>query len=394
MQRRPQHVELATVAVVGLLGGVVVTAGCSEEFLPASVVVNARVLAVTAEPAEAVPGQEVTLTPLVVSPTGELLPAPPDAPDAGYRASWWRCPDDDSDALGDFAQCSAPSERVDLGTGSPYVDTVPPDLFGTLPPVSPADPAADPAPLPSDKLFGALLGYWRVVGLTVTSTEGTSAGTSGEGATPRKVDAFKRIPVYLPVRLADVDPRLAELDVHVAADGRDLGPNTNPTISAVTVHEGKADGPSTTKVKKGGTYFFRPIYDDAALQDYLSLKVDLEGLDLSDPESLKEVPPEDLLARFEKVQRCEVPTFSWFVTHGRVRRDTTLDESAIARVFAPRGVECPPVEGEERVPEVQYTAPTGDEEEPLPEDGIVRGWVVMRDGRGGTAARAFELTIE
>lgn len=386
MQRRPQQVVLATALA---LAGVVGAAGCTEEFLPASVVVNARVLAVTAEPPEAVPGQQVSLSPLVVSPAGELLPAAGPTADDGFQAAWWRCPDEDSDALGDFVQCSVPADRVDLGTGSPYVDTVPEDIFGTLP--APGTEPGPDGPLPSDKLLGAILGYWRVVGLTMTApAEPDDAGSVGK----RQVDAFKRIPVYLPVRLGDVDPRLAELDTHVAADGRDLGANTNPTLSAVTIHEGKLDGPTTTKVSAGATYFLKPIYDDAVLQDYLSLKVDLEGLDLSDPASVKAVPTEELLTRFEKVQRCEVPTFSWFVTHGRVRRDTTLDESVVERVYAPRGIDCPPIEGEERAPEAQYTAPTGDEGDPLPVDGVVHGWVVMRDGRGGTAVRAFELTVE
>lgn len=351
--------------------------GCSEKFLPASLVVNERVVAVTATPPEAVPGQTVSLEPLVVSGAGELVV------DEGYRASWWRCPDSDSDALGDYVQCSVPSERREVGTGVPYEDSVPAALFGTLPPPGSTQEPADPeaVPLPNDKLLGALLGYWRVVGLTVTSGE-------------RTVDAFKRIPVYLPVRLGEVDARLASLDTRIDQNGRDVGANTNPTMTAVLVHENEVTGPTTTKVKAGQTFFFEPVYDADVLQEYLSLKVDLEGLDLSDPESVRDEPVSELLARFQKVQRCEVPTFSWFVTHGRLRRDTTLDESVLEKIYDARGIDCPPVEGEERVPQVEYTAPTGEDDDPLPEDGIIRGWVVMRDGRGGTATRSFELTLE
>src|SRR5687768_6930642 len=134
-------------------------ASCAAEFLPASVVVNERVIAVTASPPEAVPGQEVTLTPVVVSPSGDLV----DQED--FDVTWWRCPEGDSDALGDFAQCTVPSDREDVGTGVPYVDTVPLDLFGTLEP--PAE-GEEPQGLPSDKLLGAILGYWRVVGMTMT----------------------------------------------------------------------------------------------------------------------------------------------------------------------------------------------------------------------------------
>lgn len=357
----------------------VVAASCANEFLPASVVTNERIIAVTASPPEAVPGQDVTLTPVVVSPGGDLV----DQED--FDVTWWRCPDSDSDALGDFAQCTVPADRADVGEGVPYVDTVPLDLFGTLEP-----PAAgeEPGELPSDKLLGAILGYWRVVGLTMTSR-------NEDPARKRTVEAFKRIPVYLPVRLADVDPRLADLDSHVNEEGETLAPNSNPTIAAVLLHEGKANGGVTTTIAQGNTYFLQPVYDEDALEDYISLKVDFTGLDLSDPASVQEIPVEELIERFEKVQRCEIPTFSWFVTHGRVRRDTTLDESVVERVFDERGVDCPPVEGDERAPEVEYTPPTGEADDPLPADGEpIRGWVVMRDGRGGTAVRSFEFAFE
>ena len=34
------------------------------------------------------------------------------------------------------------------------------------------------------------------------------------------------------------------------------------------------------------------------------------------------------------------------------------------------------------------------DDDPLPADGVVHAWVVMRDGRGGTAVRAFALPVE
>lgn len=353
-------------AALGLASALV--AGCGTEFLPASLITNERVIAVTAEPPEAVPGQAVSLTPLVVSPSGELVEGA-----GGYRASWWRCPDSDSDALGDFNQCSDPSERVELGSGAPFVDTVPADLFGDL------TAAAGSGELPSDKLLGALLGYWRVVSMTLSAGE-------------RSMEAFKRVPVFLPVALADVDEQLAGLDVHVRADGSTVPANTNPTLSGVLVHEGSETGATVTSVQADGTYYLEPIYDERTLEDYISLKVDFSGLDLADPDSLREVPMEELLQRFEKVQRCEIPAFSWFVTHGSVRRDTTLDEGVLGRVFDPRGVDCPEVEGDEHLPTVRYHPPVDDE--PVPADGQVRGWVVMRDGRGGTATRSFSFRLE
>jgi hypothetical protein len=341
---------------------------CGPTFDPGSLIKNERVLAVVAVPPEATPGLQVTLTPLVVSPEGTL------AHGDGYDASWWRCPDSDSDALGDYAQCTVPEQRRPIGAGAPFVDTVPDDLFGD------AAALADGDGIGAEKALGALLGYWRVVGFNARSGD-------------RFVDAFKRVPIYLPVRLDAVDPRLGALDTRINADG-ELEPNTNPVLTSVLVRKDTPDGPAVTQLDKGGTYFFEPIIDERALQAYFSLKVDLAGLDLSDQEKLKDVPLDDLLARFERVQRCEIPVFNWYVTAGSLRRESTLDESVIARVFDPRGVPCPPVEGDVRAPEAEFTAPTGDEGDPVPDDGVVHAWAVLRDGRGGTAVRAFDMTIE
>ncbi len=355
-----------------ILGFVLLTAACAPQFDPASLIKNARVLAVVATPPEAVPGTSVTLTPLVVSPTGTLSEGD------GYQAQWWRCPNTDSDALGDFSQCTVPDDRAVVGAGAPYVDVVPSDVFGTFDPAVP--PGAPPTQLPSDKAFGALLGYWRVVGLTMQA-----------GA--RKVDAFKREPVYLPVRLDSIDARLAALDTRQNVNGT-LEANTNPLLTGVLVRTGSVDGATVTRLRKGATAFFDPQYDDRSLQEYFSLKVDLAGLDLTSSAALKDVALDDLLARFERVQRCEVPVFSWFVTAGTLRRDTTLDEGVLARVFDGRAVPCPPVEGEVRIPQVQYTAPTGESGDAVPKDGVVHAWVVMRDGRGGTAVRAFDVDVK
>ena len=375
-------VVTSVISVVGVVGGVAAS-GCTPEFTPASLITAPRVIAIVAEPPEAVPGTEVTLTPVVASPDGTLDEGlDDDAVGGGYSATWWRCPDDDSDGLGDFAQCTVPAERKDVGSGAPYVDVVPVDLFGELPAAAP--PSGETPQLgegASDKILGALLGYWRVVGLTMVDAD------------DRRIEAFKREPVYLPIALGDLDERLKDLDVRVDNDGAIVS-NTNPLLSAVLVHEGKLDGPTVTSVKKGGTYFFVPRIDGRSLQTYGSLKADLSGIDVTDPESLKALDVDDLLARFEREERCEIPLFNWYVTGGTLRREVTLDESVITSVFDARGVACPPVEGDVRSPEAEFTAPTGEEGDPVPEDGVVHVWVVLRDGRGGTAVRSVDLPVE
>lgn len=356
--------------MVAAVGGLSTATACSPGFDPASLILAPRVIAVVADPPEAVPGQTVSLAPVVASPTGTLVQG------AGSTTTWWRCPDDDSDALGDFWQCSVPAERRDLGAGVPYVDTVPDDLFGPPPaPGQPFDPNAA-----SQKLLGALLGYWRVVGTTIAADDVS-------------IESFKRIPVFLPVPLAQLDARLGAIDVHVDQSGA-LAPNTNPLLTAVLVHDGDVDGPTVETLEPGHTYVFRPLIDERQLEAFFSLKMNIAGLNLEDPASLGELDIDELLTRFERQQRCEIPTFNWYVTAGRIRREITVDEGIIARVYDERGVACPAVEGDLRTAETEYTAPTGDDDEdPLPADGIVHGWVVLRDGRGGTATLSFDLPI-
>jgi hypothetical protein len=383
----------AALVVPASAAATLLVAGCTPKFDPASLVTNERLIAVVADPPEAVPGANVTLTPVVASPSGTL------AEGEGFTAEWWRCPDDDSDALGDFWQCTEPSKRAPVGDGAPYVDVVPADLFGTLPdpdgdPAT-ADPAttdpattdpaanANPKATTSKKALGALLGYWRVVGLTIRGVD-----------TDRVVDGFKREPIFLPVPLSQLDPKLAAIDVRVAPEGGVAEANTNPLLTAVTVHEGAVDGPGVEKLKKGGTYFFVPHYDARSLQAYQSLKADLAGLPLDDPDAMAALSVDDLLPRFEKVQRCEIPIFNWYVTAGKVRREITLDEGVVTDVFDARGVACPPVEGDPRTPDTQFTAPAGTDDDPLPDDGVVHAWVVLRDGRGGTAVKSFDLPVE
>ena len=160
------------------------------------------------------------------------------------------------------------------------------------------------------------------------------------------------------------------------------------------VHEDKVDGPTVSKVSPGGTYVLQPLVDDRSLQSFFSLKADLSGLDITDLDAVASLDVDDLLTRFERQRRCEIPVYNWFVTGGRLRRDVTLDEAAISRVYDARGVDCPAVEGDVRTPEAILTVPTGDEDDPLPDDGIIHTWVVLRDGRGGTAVSTIDLPIE
>ncbi len=343
------------------------TTGCGPEFAPSYLVQEARVIAIVADPPEATIGEEVRLTPLVVSSAGTLS-----AEEADYSPTWWRCPDEEADALQDAITCEVPSDRENLSDAVPYVDTVPTDLF---PIPAAGEELSDDA---RARLLGVALGYWRVLGLEV------------EASPTRRVQAIKRVVVYAPVPLGLIDERLAPLDTRVDADGQ-LVRNENPSLTGVEVREGTETGASVSTLKAGGTYFFRPRYDERSIAPYASLRADLVGLPLDNPSIIANLTAAEIERRFERVNRCEIPLFSWYVTAGVLRQETTVDETVVNGTYAERGVSCPAIEGEPRSPAVRYIPPEGDD---VPADGIVHAWVVMRDGRGGTSVREFEFTVE
>jgi hypothetical protein len=343
-----------------LLAFATAVGGCSEAFGPASLVTTPRVLAVIADPPQALPGDVVTLTPVVASPEGAV------ALDT-TSSTWWRCPEGDGDALTDLWQCRVPEQRLDLATSTSYVDTVPAALFG-------ADGVIAP-----QLLLAATVGFTRIIGSTTTVLD-------------TDIESFKRVTVFPGIELSTIDPRLADLDANTTVDGP-VAPNTNPVLTAVTVHADKAAGDVVTTLQAGKTYAFVPQIDDASVESYFGHDVDLAGLDPADNAAMAELTVDDVLRRVTRVQRCEIPTFNWFVTSGQLRQEFTVDEGVIARAFDVRGVDCPSLDGDARSPEVVYVAPGGDDEDPLPAGGVVHAWVVVRDGRGGTAVQAFDLPI-
>jgi len=345
---------------------VLVGSACSEDPDPASLILGERVLAIRAEPPEAVPGETVRLTPLVVSPEGTLTEG------VDFSATWWRCPDNEATALADEERCAAADTRTTLGGGVPLAHEIDPALFDPAP-----DAEADDTGAPDEQLLGAALGYWRVLGLTM------DAGGQRE-------EAIKRVVVFGSRRpLGEVDERFANLDIRAGAGGA-VEENINPQLQGVEVRTGGPDGDVVTELTPGADYWLRPRYDASQLQAYWAMKMDLEGLTLTDPLSLREMDEAELLARFERVRRCELPVFSWYVTAGKLRDETSVDESVRESVFGARDVICPTLTDEPRRPDVRFTAPEGDD---VPDDGLVHAWVVLRDGRGGTDFRAFDLSV-
>ena len=332
---------------------------CEEPFDPVFLIKEARVIAIIATPPEAHPGEEVTLSPVIVSPEGTLS-------NNDFNVQWWRCPDDERDPLADDSLCGA-SARIDLGSDTSFSETLPLDFFP-----KPEDAQTDSSLFESNEvLLGALLGYWRVIGASLSSNSEANGNMS----------AFKRVVIKPQSPLADLDPSLERLDTLVGPRG-DLAKNTNPTLSNVEIREGNLDGNIVSTLRAGETYFFIPRADSQSLQVYFELAFDLEGLDIARPGLLESFGEVELLSRFSKALRCEVPRYSWFVSGGTLVAENTLDEEILERAFA--NLACPKSDRDLQDGSVRFKAPL--------EAGPLRIWTVMRDGRGGTDV--FERTLE
>ncbi|MFZ9886440.1 MAG: hypothetical protein ACO3JL_02965 [Myxococcota bacterium] len=351
---------------------VTVMTACGPDFAPSYLLTQERVLAVRAEPPEAGPGEVVLLTPLVAGPNGIA------SGDVTASLRWWRCDDEVDLASTDEPTCSAASRKDVLGTGGTFATTwtaaevpTPPFEEGTGFAIA-ADQPLD------DALLHALSGYQQKVGASLQNNAGLV------------VDTIKRIVVFpYDEPISKLDQRLAAIDIRLEEDGA-LGRNENPRLEGVEVREGTADGPLVDEILGGQSYWLRPTYDASSLQVYKVLTLQTDGLALDDPASLDELTGEQLLSHLRTEARCEVPAFSWYVTAGVLQSEGSVDEQVLLGAFAERGLSCPPLPSVARRPEVRFTAP---EATASGAPSVVHGFVVMRDGRGGTDFFAFDLPL-
>lgn len=331
---------------------------CAPGLEPSYRIRSLRVVAMQAEPPEAVSGETVRLRPVLASPDG---PVAPDEADL----LWWHCAQNPAMGLSDPLVCASELQRQILGRTAVLEDQIPTQLF---------DGEASEGVDANTQLMRSVFGFWRVVGLTASHAE-------------QMVDAVKRVPIYPATPLADLDPALADLDVRLESDGQ-LDSNQNPILLSIEALEGGPDGEVVSSWVAGKTYWLRPRYDVESLQAYWAIESNLQDLGLADPTSLQAVPREELLARLRRTRRCEVPVFSWYTTAGILQQETTVDERVLSGLYAGRDEDCPLLQGEARRPEVQFTAP-----EPPTAEGTVHVWAVMRDGRGGTDAQHGAWTV-
>ncbi len=346
-------------ALLGLLGAVL-GGGCDDPFAPAYAVTDFRLLAVVATPTQVPSGTDAVITPVWGAPDGVVE----------VDATFWTCPLRRDEVLDMDPTCE---DRVTLGEGPGGPVAFAPGLF----PESFGGPEGDRGPYSTtERWLAAMLGHNAIVGVS-----GKYQGMYADG--------FKRVTVMPPARLATADESFGPFDVW-RDEGGQLRPNANPVLTAVEVREDKVGGEAVTTVGRGQTVRFIPRYDPDSLESYETLVADFSGLNLRSDDALTTMPDAEKAQRFVVEAQCEIPTFQWYVTGGILRRELTRDVHVVTQVYAPRGVTCPEVPPDALTPGVLFTWP---EEGEAVVDDVVHAWVVMRDGRGGTAVRAFDIGV-
>ena len=302
---------------------------CGEDFDPASLINDIRVLGIAAEPADLAPGESTLLTPLVVSPT----PAPgEEAPSISYSWEWCLVnggPDEGFDCLTEELGLDPGTEALfDLGDAPTAVIAYPFD-GETLRGVCEAALAEIEALPDFAELPSCDLGLEAIVRLVVRSGE------------VEKV-AFRRIFLWFD---AEPDPALR---------------NANPEIASISAGSMVIAPDFRLGVAPGGsTRWFVAVANDQK-----------ETFRPRDPD--------------EGEQKEEEMLFSWFTTVGEWDRDRSFsDEIDFSLVEAGRNLLDIPTEALEDPGAVDPE--TGSREADL--------YFVIRDGRGGISWESRSLFV-
>ncbi len=333
MPRHPARRLLALALALPALGPLT---GCLEELPEPSKIDRLRVLAIRAEPPEAMPGEAVQLSALVVDPAGRTVTTQWSAcllPERAFGFFGGGSQTSSSGGKGytldDAGSCAEAlakgAEGVDdLGSGLSVQTSIPDDFM--------SDEAIRAAyRLPEDlEIPGeALLGIQLVAGINMSVSLVVQAGGD-------RLEAYKRINVS------------------------SLGENENPTDVAFHIAPvGDAgDPPTTGPVPADGRCFAEPVTVDAG-RTYR-----LRALNIPDPQVTY---PVLLLGNFGDpiAEDTEVYYYSYFSTHGVFDRNTIKSSS-----------------GETQTWTIPDDAPA-----------TIPLWIVTRDGRGGTTWCEDEIAV-
>ena len=320
-------------------GALVCSVGCVPTFDDhLSLIESPKVLAVSSEPAEAAPGDEVQLTALV---------ATPDVNGAQPELSWGLCiarkPLTELGPVNPVcvqAADRAPGSIIPLGTGASVKATVPSNpvdacrLFGpSLPEPMNGEPAGRPVdPDPTG-------GYYQPVGVTLLEDSVTSLGA---------------VRLFCPPSGLDQD--------EAGAFNTSYKRNLNPIIDSVRLKDDS--GGSSAVPEEPGTLQAIP---GQVMQLEASWASCTDGTPCSGAESyvLFNSDSRQLEQKHESIR------VSWFATGGRFENAVTgRDESEFA------------ISNTDNT----WTAPMDAQ--------AVRLWLVIRDARGGQTFKSFVASVE
>jgi hypothetical protein len=342
-------------AVTAALSGAL---GCVPEFEDdLSLVTERKVLAVRAEPAEVKPGTATRLSVLVAAPVGE---------DAQTEELSW-------------ALCAARKPLTELG---PVLQDCVTE-FGTE----------------SDKLveLGSGAAVDAVVEANACSQFGPLVPVSASGeASGRPVDPDTTGGYYQPLLVGDADVTLGEIRISCSPVGirgeetisynRSYRPNENPELTRLEVASDDArevppaDSGERLSVKAGTTLDLRAEWPSCpreavcgdglctAGEDQVSCREDCqtEPKGCTGAESYVWIDPKTRTVQ----PRREGLTLAWYGTAGHFESHQTGRSETDAD-----GVDT----------ENRWTAPKT--------EGLVRLWTVLRDDRGGTSFRSYEIDV-
>ncbi len=343
---------LVTTAVLGT------THGCVPEFEDdSSQVTQRKVLAVRADPAEVSPGAVTRLRVLVAAPVGEDT----DAEALAWALCTARKPLTElgpvlQDCVTEFGTDS--EKLVSLGSGEAVDATAPADVcsqFGPLVPVSATGEAAG-RPVDPDTTGG----YYQpvLVGDADVTLGGLRISCSPVGIRGDQTVAYNRS--YRP----NENPELTRLEV-TSDDGREVPPTESGerlSVKAGGALELRAEWPTCPR---------EPVCGDGlctAGEDQVSCREDCQtdAKGCTGAESYVWVDPKTRTVE----PRREGLTLAWYATAGRFDSHQTGQSETDAD-----GVST----------DNRWTAPST--------PGLVRLWTVLRDDRGGTSFRSYEIDV-
>ncbi len=317
---------LRWVAILIALATVTVTAACQRPLQPAQEVAELRVLGIRLDPPDARPGDEVTATALIVDEAGN-----------DWTASWYACPVPISaadyfsatfDPAGSFCDDYDETYGDLVGSGDTATFTVPEGFLDDAAQLL-EDEGFEDVDGSLDQLM-AFIGWHMRLNLVVERVDGSD-----------DIRAFKRVVVSgLGGQNTNPDPPA----VHIRRDD-------NP--GAANPVDVKADPPSD------GSCVVDISPETTFVQDvkYILAPVNV-------PEVYEEYVQIDFLGETSVIE--EEVWYSWFSTHRAFNQHVTKAGSPDNRFEVGNPKAGDPVEDED-----------GNQYLPL--------WVVVRDGRGGTA---------